>query len=135
MDKYEIAVIDTAMEFALADHALSCGTPAQAMKKKAEADLLDACGNLAAENEGEWRTEREPAPEFTLRRFHNGLRLLMNIDMAEFIEAVFGKDYGEFGEHETAEWKAFRANPHRWFIAADDDQATKIWNHMQTRMK
>lgn len=134
MDAYEIAVIEAGMDCAKAQHALDCGTPTQPMLKKATADLLSACADLAAENEGDWRAP-EPAREFTLPRFHNGLRVLLNIDMDEFITAVFGKDYGEFGDDETAEWRAFIKNPHRWFIAADDGQAEKLWTYMQTRMK
>lgn len=134
MDAYEIAVIEDAMECAKAQHALDCGTPAQPMLKKATANMLSACADLAAENDGDWSAP-EPTPDWTLRRFHNALRVLLNIDMAEFIEAVFEKDYGEFGDEEKDVWKAFKTNRHMWFIRAPDAYADKLWTYMQTRMK
>lgn len=60
-----------------------------------------------------------------LREFHNGLRLLLSIDMDEFVAA--GGD--------VVEWPAFRENPHTWFIRAPDSVAEKLWNLMQERTK
>ena len=116
MDEFEIAVLETAMDCAKAQHALDCGTPAQQMLKKATDDMASACAALAAENEGDWVVP-EPAPEFTLRRFHNGFRILLNIDKPEFIAA---------GGSEL-EWPAFRDNPHRAFICAPDTIAAGLW--------
>lgn len=62
-----------------------------------------------------------------LRDFHNGLRILTSIDMHELVEAkVIEAD-------DEAEWAAFRKDPHRWMILADDDQADALWSVMKKR--
>ena len=63
----------------------------------------------------------------TLREFHNGLRILTNIDLYELVEA------GIIEADDEAEWKAFRDNPHRWLILADDEQSEKLWALMVKR--
>lgn len=63
----------------------------------------------------------------TLAEFHNGLRILTGIDFSELVDA------GVIEDDDEAEWAAFRANPHRWLIAADDDQADKLWALMVKR--
>ena len=68
-----------------------------------------------------------------LRRFHNALRILMSIDMAEFIQAVYQKDYGEFGDVEKIDWCRFASNPHVWFIQAPDAHAEAIWKLIERR--
>lgn len=62
-----------------------------------------------------------------LREFHNGLRILTSIDMHEL---VAGKVI-EAGDE--AEWAAFRKDPHKWLILADDDEADALWAVMKTR--
>lgn len=56
-------------------------------------------------------------PDFTLRRFRNGLCSLRFIDMPEFVEA--GGD--------AADWPAFRDNPHMGFVRAPDEVAEGLW--------
>lgn len=65
----------------------------------------------------------------TLAEFHNGLRILTNIDFADMVKGgvLTDDDAGEI------EWKSFRDNPWKWMICADDDQATKLWALMVAR--
>lgn len=65
----------------------------------------------------------------TLREFHNGLRILLNIDMHELVEAEVIK------ETDLNDWYMFRADPFRWFIKAPDAVADKLWGVMGKRMK
>ena len=62
----------------------------------------------------------------TLREFHNGLRVLLNIDAHE-LEAAGILDA-------SADWTKFTADPYRYFIRASDDKADKLWMLMQRRM-
>lgn len=56
-----------------------------------------------------------------LAEFHNGLRILTSIDMSELVAGkVIEAD-------DEAEWKAFRDNPWKWMITADDEQAEALW--------
>jgi hypothetical protein len=58
--------------------------------------------------------------DFDLRRFHNSLRILRNID-----------------QHETGftagQWFAFNADPYGFFIRADDETAEKLWRLIEAR--
>ena len=66
----------------------------------------------------------------TFDEFHNGLRMLCNIDYDEMERAgVFNATTRE------AEWSLFMRNPHRWFIIASDDKAKRVWELMRKRMK
>ena len=65
----------------------------------------------------------------TLREFHNGLRLLLNIDKHELVAA------GVIEADDDDGWVEFRDDPHIWFICASDVMADKLWALMQTRMK
>lgn len=56
--------------------------------------------------------------------FHNRLRMLVNIDREEF-DPGWG--------HTDADWMAFRENPWRFFILADDNVAAHIWAVMESR--
>jgi hypothetical protein len=69
-----------------------------------------------------------------LREFHNFLRILLNIDADEFMQAVYGRDThpGEGGE-EWAAWTTFREDPYRWFIKAGDQQAAALWKIIERR--
>lgn len=53
-------------------------------------------------------------------QFHNGLRVLLNIDATEF-------------SGPEADWPSFRDNPWRYFISADDDVAWRLWLIVETR--
>ncbi len=60
----------------------------------------------------------------TFDQFHNGLRVLINIDRPDFV-ANGGTD---------ADWPRFQNNPWDWFIRAPTVKASKLWAYMQTRM-
>ncbi|MGE9266410.1 hypothetical protein ACQKHB_23060 [Escherichia coli] len=62
----------------------------------------------------------------TIREFHNGLRVLLNLDMHE-LESAGVLD-------SPAEWDKFTGDPYRYFIRANDDKANRLWNLMQRRM-
>lgn len=68
--------------------------------------------------------------------FHNGLRILLNIDMDEFMDAVCpdSNDTDQAYERAFGYWQNFRENPHQWFIRAPTAQAEKLWTYMQERM-
>jgi hypothetical protein len=61
--------------------------------------------------------------------FHNALRILISIDMHELVEVGVIKP----GDHFA--WGAFRDDPFRWFIRADDDKAAKLWAIIERRQK
>lgn len=62
-----------------------------------------------------------------LAEFHNGLRILSSIDMHELVEAKV------IEAEDEAEWKAFRGNPWKWMITADDEEAKALWALMVAR--
>ena len=61
--------------------------------------------------------------------FHNRIRILGSIDFHELVAAGVLIDDAD-GE---AEWKAFRANPFRYFIACDDETCDRIWQAIEAR--
>lgn len=65
----------------------------------------------------------------TLAEFHNGLRILTNIDFTDLVKAGVLPDDAD-GD---AEWEEFRFNPWKWMIQADDDQCQKLWGLMVKR--
>lgn len=60
-----------------------------------------------------------------LREFHNALRILLNIEPYEIVEA------GIDAKH----WPAFSADPHRFFIRCDDETADRLWAIVERRAK
>ncbi len=68
--------------------------------------------------------DRIPTPAEYYRsefyRFHNGLRILLNIDATEFPGPV-------------EEWPAFRDNPWRYFISCADHTANGLWDIIRRR--
>jgi len=71
--------------------------------------------------------------KMTLREFHNGLRILINIDRWELEEAGIVKTYGEIARRE-ATWESFKKDPYRFFITASDAQAICLWSIIEKRM-
>lgn len=65
----------------------------------------------------------------TLAEFHNGLRILTNIDFWALVKAGVLTDDAD-GD---AEWTEFRNNPWKWMIYADDDEQAKLWALMVER--
>ncbi len=64
----------------------------------------------------------------TFAEFHNGLRILLNIDRDE-LEAAGVIQHGD-----RRAWGEFRTDPFRWFIRASDERADKLWTLMKERM-
>lgn len=62
-------------------------------------------------------------PDLTLRRFHNALRILMNIDVDQFVAAGGS----------IVEWTDFRDNPHLYFVRASDAVAEALWRIAEAR--
>lgn len=65
----------------------------------------------------------------TLDEFHNGLRILTNLDFHDLVTAGVLIDDMD-GD---SEWEKFRDNPWQWMIHADDDEAAKLWALMVKR--
>lgn len=65
--------------------------------------------------------------EFTRGRFHNALRILLNIDM----DKLEGAGVIQLGDMD--EWRQFQASPWRWFIAQDKPTLDKLWPLMIAR--
>jgi hypothetical protein len=53
-------------------------------------------------------------------RFHNALRILLNIDASDFPGPV-------------EDWPRFRDQPHRYFIECDDGVAAALWEIIERR--
>lgn len=71
-------------------------------------------------------------------QFHNGLRVLCNIDYPEFSNAVTdGQSHipAPLRDDPQECWPRFRDNPWRWFIRAPDCQSEAIWKIVEGRMK
>lgn len=65
----------------------------------------------------------------TLDEFHNALRILTGIDRYELVAfKVIDQDDG-------AAWHAFRTDPFRWLIRADDEQTERLWRIIQARSR
>ncbi len=65
----------------------------------------------------------------TFAEFHNGLRILLNIDLDELADA------GVMEPRDFISYAEFRTDPFRWFIRASDQRAKAVWSLMQERMK
>lgn len=63
----------------------------------------------------------------TLRQFHNGLRILLNIDCHELVAA------GIIQAGDESAWGEFRNDPFRWMIRAPDPAAEKLWTIIESR--
>lgn len=61
--------------------------------------------------------------------FHHGLRILVNIDRDQLVNA------GLIKPHDHNAWGEFRRDPFRWFIRADDERAEKLWTLIERRMR
>lgn len=63
-----------------------------------------------------------------MRQFHNGLRVLLNLDRDELVQA------GVIAPGDDDAWYEFAGCPFRWFIRAPDEKAGRLWQLMQRRM-
>lgn len=67
----------------------------------------------------------------TFAEFHNSLRILTSIDKHELIEA----GVLDHSEPDHSVWIAFRDDPFRWLIRADDETAAKLWTIIERRQR
>ncbi len=65
----------------------------------------------------------------TFEQFHNGLRILLNLDLDQLVA------FGVIPSGDFAAWQAFTVDPFRWLVCADDDHGRRLWALMQTRMR
>ena len=65
----------------------------------------------------------------TLREFHHGLRILLNLDRDVLVDAAVLQD------NDLEGWQGFRGDPFRWLLFADDQTADALWELMKTRME
>ena len=68
------------------------------------------------------RPSASPSNRMTLEEFHNGLRILMNLDFDDLVKA------GAFHEWQADAWQNFRRDPFRSFIRADEETVDIIWD-------
>jgi hypothetical protein len=61
--------------------------------------------------------------------FHTCAVALAALDMQEAIDAAL------FASDDLSEWNAFRADPLRWFVEADEATAHRVWRAMQRHMQ
>lgn len=73
----------------------------------------------------------------TFDKFHNALRILMNIDKAQFMETLDPQDMEVFSAEQPdwakEQWCVFANNPHRYFIQCCDSQAKALWKIIEER--
>jgi len=69
----------------------------------------------------------------TRDEFHNGMRILMNIDKYEFVDALKGARR-EPWDMPDRHWPRFRTEPWVWFIQASDADADAVWAIVEKRM-
>lgn len=60
-----------------------------------------------------------------LDEFHNGLRILLNIDPHQLVLENIMKDT------DVEAWERFQTDPFRWFIRANDNQAEALFKIIQ----
>jgi hypothetical protein len=71
-------------------------------------------------------TESNPA----FRRFHNALRIMLNLDRADLDAAsVFSKDEAIA----ATQWAAFTCDPYRFFIKTPTPIAERLWALIESR--
>ncbi|EHK57667.1 hypothetical protein [Allomesorhizobium alhagi] len=63
----------------------------------------------------------------TPHRFHNGLRILLNLDRIELVDA------GVLRRGDHAAWETFCGDPYRFFIRVDDAKREALWKLIEAR--
>jgi len=72
-------------------------------------------------------TNSDSGGRISLDEFHNGLRILLNLDFRDLVQArVFLPDDNEA-------WQRFQRDPFRFFIRADEEVVDRIWDLIQSR--
>ena len=59
------------------------------------------------------------------QRFHNDLRILLNIELSDLEAAGINMDHSR--------WVSFMTDPYRWAIRASDEDYAKLWAIIETR--
>ena len=67
----------------------------------------------------------------TLRQFLNGLRVLWNLDAAEYLGCINAEDREYFGDE--ALWNKFVAQPHRTFSGLPDQDQERVFAVIRRR--
>ncbi len=62
------------------------------------------------------------------REFHNAIRVVMNIDRGELVDA------GVMDESDHAAWRRFEADPFRFFISLQQEEAERFWYVIDSRL-
>jgi hypothetical protein len=62
----------------------------------------------------------------TFKEFHNGIRVLFNVDRHEIEDAL--------GEITDREWTRFRDHPHETFVKMPTDRAEILFAYLDTRI-
>ena len=71
--------------------------------------------------------QRRAAAGASRAAFSNAIRILHSIDLHELLEA------GAIASGDGRSWQAFRSNPSRFFVRADDEVAAAIWRIIEQR--
>ena len=61
----------------------------------------------------------------TRHDFENRLKILWSLDVPDLVAAGVLES--------AADWKAFRTDPGRWMIKADDARADRLWRLVEAR--
>lgn len=64
-----------------------------------------------------------------LEEFHNALRILTSLDLHDLAAG------GVIARDDLETWRAFRDDPFRWFIRADDEKARKLFTLIERRQR
>lgn len=70
-----------------------------------------------------------PDLPMTLARFHSALRIMLNLDRHELVEA------GALEANDAAGWWTFSQDHFMWLIRAPDAQAEALWTIIERRMR
>ncbi len=72
----------------------------------------------------------------TRDEFHAALRVLLNLDLDELVQAgVFREPTSPIEKTVEQRWQQFNANPFLYFIRCDDTHCRRLWALMQAHCK
>ncbi len=75
------------------------------------------------------RNPSDNGGRLSIEEFHNGLRILLNLDFDDLAKA------GVFEVSQIDRWQQFQRDPFRFFIRTDEETADALWRLIQERMK
>lgn len=67
----------------------------------------------------------------TMQQFLNGVRVLWNIDMAEYLACINVEDREHFGDIDL--WEKFSRQPHRTFAELPDQDQRRVFAIIEKR--